>query len=221
MFTRYRYAIDQYLVCDRNDQAGTTVDIMGFYQICPVRTDLDRDVRCFDLKFACIHDVGSHQGSIAACGVLKMLIKCFKFLLLYTAESQEIFYFCLTENNGIRAVLFFFCHFVQSLMNGSNHLIIAVLAERLLDQSLENLLLAFGRERQHTAQERIGEFLMERFRIFGIVEQTVQIRAAVIEGGEQKSQQREIYDPVADAVVETLFGRIVGERRFGQPDRRR
>ena len=96
---------------------------------------------------------------------------------------------------------------------------IAVPAQRGFDHFFEDTALVFLGQRHGASQKIIGQFRMQFVRPPREVEELVDIAAAVIEGGEEETCIRPLHSPVAAAVEEAHFIRIVAEPFLEQDHR--
>ena len=107
-------------------------------------------------------------------------------------------------------------HFADLFVDRHDRLIAAVRPQSLLYQLLKDLLLVGCRQRRHAAQKFCRKFSMQLSRIAGIVQHRMKIRTAIVKGREQKTGLRHVHNPVANAVLETIILRIVGEPGLGE-----
>ena len=108
----------------------------------------------------------------------------------HAAVRQDGLYLGLVQDHGFRRFFVLLDQFREPLVDVLHHLDAAVLPQGILDQCLEGLLLVSGGQGQRAAEELVHEALLEFLRVLGIVEQAVDVRAAVVEGGEQEAPVR-------------------------------
>ena len=123
----------------------------------------------------------------SGCG-LKIPVEIFQLFFIYPAYGQEIAHLSLAEHDGIGTVLFFFCQLVEIVMNLRTTWLITGIPQGFLNQLLKNLFLILCGEGQGAAQQAVRKIKVQILRIFGIVEQAVDVAAAVIKCGEEKAQ---------------------------------
>ena len=105
---------------------------------------------------------------------------------------------------------------MKIFMNVSNCFIITVGAEGVFDDGLEGFFLGFCCQRKNTAKELVHKAGTQILRIFCVIEDIVDVRTSVIESREEKTDFRQFYDPIPDAVMETVRFSLIGKTGLGQ-----
>ena len=109
-----------------------------------------------------------------------MFVECFQFCFFHAAFGEQIFHLGFIEFKRFRIFCVLFDQFIQVLMDILDYFIFAVIAKRFLDQSLESFFLASGCERRYAAEQDVGKAVGKVLCIFGIIQKTVDIGAAVV-----------------------------------------
>jgi len=103
-------------------------------------------------------------------------------------------------------------------VDGSYHIVITVIAQSLSHDLLEYIFLLARCYRKRSAKDVTYEAVVKLLRLFGVVQNVVDIRAPVDKCREQEAYVRHVDHPVADSVVECAFNVEVAESRLGQVD---
>lgn len=178
------HAVDFYVIFYSNHQETASFDDACFDEVKAVRTDFDVYIRCFYGEFA-----GSGDGRNKDCGMFTggLFINLVKTLHAFgrsTAFFQEIFDFrlCKAEWNGVFFV--FFSHFGEIFMDLAHDLVFTVFSQCLCEDFLEGLFLGLEGDRRRCTEAGIDELVVELLRIFGEVQESVDVGTAVVEGRE-------------------------------------
>ena len=104
-------------------------------------------------------------------------------------------------------------------MDGFNQRIVAGVLQGFFNQEVKGFLLVLSCHGHSAAGEGFDEAFVEIFRIFGVVEEAVDICAAVIERGEKEASVGHFHQPVSGTVAEAVLLVIIGKTSLGKLDR--
>ena len=92
----------------------------------------------------------------------------------------------------------------------------AVITQYLFYQLLECFFLAVRRQWYRTSQHLINKIIFQISSILGVIQCAVNICAAVIKRGEQKSSIRHPYHPVTETVLKGILFCVITQTGLGQ-----
>ena len=146
---------------DLDHEVGSAVDDLGLHEVGAFRIHLDYDIGSLDLKFSGAADVGSQEGRLFSDGVVVALVEIFQILFRRATLLEELFHLVFVQSQGLGLIGMLVHHLCDLFMDGLYGLVVAVRTEGLLDDGIEGLFLAFGREGRHAAQDLVDEGFVE------------------------------------------------------------
>ena len=180
---------------------------------------MDHDIRSFDLEFSGVGDVGSYQRRFFPGGKLVLFVKILKLVVLHTAFFKETLYFGLGENNWFRFVFLGFNEIVELFVDLKNCIVGTVIAKGFFYQSIEGVTLGCCGQWCGAAEDFFHHGGAEIFGVFGVVEEPVDVGAAVVELREKESPVRHFHQPVTDTVFDIVGLCVVVQACLGELDR--
>ena len=136
--------------------------------------------------------------------------------ICHAAVGQNGFDLVFSQNQGLRRLFVLLCQLCESFVDTFYHFYIAVLAKGVLDKSVKGFFLTACGQGKGAVKEGFHKAFFQLLRIFGIVQQAVDIRASVVEGREEEACLRQGHHPVPHPVLKSVLLRIVAQARLGQ-----
>ncbi len=212
-------AIEFYFAFHWDHQAFAAVDDTGFYQVCTVRCYVDHNVRGFDLEFSGVGDVGCHQGGFFACGKFVLFIEVLEFFVFYAAFFEEAFDLGFGEDYWFWLIFLGFDKVVEFFVDLKNGVVGAVIAKGFFYQCIKGVALGCCGQWCGAAEDFFHHGGAEVFGVFCVVEEAVDVGAAVVELWEEEAPVGHFYQPVADAVFDVVGLCVVVQACLGEFDR--
>lgn len=193
-------------------------DHAGLHQVAALRVDVDGDVGSADLQLLGVHQIAGAQAGLRAEGLVILGLKGIHMGGGHAAGGQDGPHLPLGEQEGLLllAGLVLFDHVPQLAVDGLDHVIAAILRQRLPQEGLKGLLLDGGRHGRRGAEQGVNELRVVLPDVPGVVEGIIEVGGALVKGGEEEACLRRRDDPVRLQVVEGIFIDKVAQGGLGQ-----
>ena len=99
----------------------------------------------------------------------------------------------------------------QLLMDGLDHIIAALLFQRLAQSLVEGFPLVSGGHGHLGAEHRVDEILMDLLGILGVKQGVINVSGPVVKAGEHEAQLRGGHDLARGEILESALLRAVAE----------
>lgn len=187
-------------------------------RVAALRVDVDGDVGSADLQLLGVHQIAGAQAGLRAEGLVILGLKGIHMGGGHAAGGQDGPHLPLGEQEGLLllAGLVLFDHVPQLAVDGLDHMIAAILRQRLPQEGLKGLLLDGGRHGRRGAEQGVNELRVVLPDVPGVVEGIIEVGGALVKGGEEEACLRRRDDPVRLQVVEGIFIDKVAQGGLGQ-----
>ena len=209
----HAHAVDLHAVVGGNEQIPAPADHAGLDEIAVLRCDGDLHLRRGDLELARAENVLRIQRGILTVLLLALAAEALDLLLAHAALGQDAADVAdrQLQRRGIAAFLVLLNAAAQLFVDGLHHIVAAILFKRISERGIKHIFLLDGRHRRLDAEHRVDDLLVDELDIPAVEKRVVDVRRAVVEGGEEEAQLGRKGNMSGGAGVEEVLVGIVAQ----------
>ena len=209
----HAHAVDLHAVVGGNEQVPAPADHAGLDEIAVLRRDGDLHLRRGDLELAHAKNVLRVQRGVLAVLLLALAAEALDLLLAHTALGQDAADVAdrQLQRRGVAALLVLLNAAAQLFVDGLHHIVAAILFKRISERGIKYIFLLDGGHRRLHTEYRVNDLLVDELDVPAVEKRVVDVRRAVVEGGEEEAQLGRKGNMSGGAGVEEVLVGIVAQ----------